>query len=116
MLLGARRIGVPLLVGSCGTGGADAQVDLVRDIVLEIAREEKLSFRLATIRSEQQKPYLLQRLEHLIILLPEVFWRRVERPVHPHVDAQPRDADAVRCFQQPGHPLFRRPPGHSRQV
>lgn len=62
MLKGARRIGVPLLVGSCGTGGGDAQVDLVRDIVLAIAREEKLSFRLATIRSEQHKPYLLERL------------------------------------------------------
>lgn len=62
MLLGARRLGVPLLIGSSGTAGADAQVDLVRGIVLEIAREEKLSFRLATIRSEQQKPYLLERL------------------------------------------------------
>jgi hypothetical protein len=62
MLLGARRLGVPLLVGSCGTAGADAQVDLVRGIALEIAREEKLSFKLATIRSEQRKPYLLERL------------------------------------------------------
>lgn len=63
MLLGARRIGVPLLIGSCGTGGADAQVDLVRGIALEIAREEGLSFKLATIRSEQSAGYLQQRLQ-----------------------------------------------------
>ncbi len=63
MLLGARRIGVPLLIGSCGTGGADAQVDLVRGLVLEIAREEGLTFTLATIRSEQSAEYLHQRLQ-----------------------------------------------------
>jgi len=62
MLVGARRLGIPLLIGSCGTGGADAQVELVRGMALEIAREEQLSFRLATIRSEQTKDYLLQRL------------------------------------------------------
>ena len=62
MLRGARRLGVPLLIGSCGTAGADAQVDLVRRLVLDIAREEKLSFELATILAEQPKEYLLQRL------------------------------------------------------
>jgi hypothetical protein len=62
MLVGARRLGVPLLIGSCGTGGADAQVDQMRELTLEIAREEKLSFELATIFSEQSPDYLLQRL------------------------------------------------------
>ena len=62
MLRGARRLGVPLLLGSCGPAGADAQVDLVRRLVLGIAREEKLSFELATILAEQPKEYLLQRL------------------------------------------------------
>jgi phage FluMu protein gp41 len=63
MLIGARRIGVPLLLGSAGTGGADAQVDLVRDIVVEIAAEEGLDFTLALVRSEVSKPWLLQKLE-----------------------------------------------------
>jgi hypothetical protein len=63
MLLGARRIGVPLLLGSAGTGGANAQVDLVRDIVTEIAAEERLTFTLALVRSEVSKPWLLQRLK-----------------------------------------------------
>lgn len=62
MLLGARRLGVPLLIGSCGTAGADAQVELMRAMVLEIAREEKLSFTLATLRSEQPAQLLRQRL------------------------------------------------------
>lgn len=62
MLLGARRLGIPLLIGSAGTGGADAQLDLVRGIAENIAHEEGLSFRLALIRSEQSKDYLRRRL------------------------------------------------------
>jgi hypothetical protein len=62
MLLGARRLGIPLLIGSCGTAGADVQVGTVRDWLLDIAREENLHFQLATIRSEQSKAYLTERL------------------------------------------------------
>jgi hypothetical protein len=61
MLLGARRIDVPLLLGSAGTGGADAQVELVRQIIEEIAAEENLSFTLALVRSEVDKDWLSQR-------------------------------------------------------
>lgn len=63
MLIGARRIGVPLLLGSAGTGGADAQVELVRGIVEEIAAEEGLAFTLALVRSEVDKPWLLRQLK-----------------------------------------------------
>src|SRR3954471_11552089 len=53
MLKGARRIGVPLLIGSAGTGGGDIQLEIVRELVNEIAAAEGLSFRLAVIHSEQ---------------------------------------------------------------
>ena len=62
MLLGARRLKVPLLIGSAGTGGNDAQVELVHGLVKEIAAAEGLSFKLALIRSEQKKDYLRKRL------------------------------------------------------
>ena len=62
MLLGRGRLGVPLIVGSCGTGGGDIGVNWMRDICLEIAQEENLNFRLALIRSEQEKGYLKRRL------------------------------------------------------
>jgi hypothetical protein len=41
--------------------GGDAGVDWMRDIVLEIARENGYTFRLALIRSEQDKAYLKRR-------------------------------------------------------
>lgn len=62
MLKGAQRLDIPLLIGSCGTAGGDAQVELMRDLVESIARHEGLSFELAVIRSEQKRDKLLQRL------------------------------------------------------
>jgi hypothetical protein len=62
MLKGARKLGIPLLIGSAGTGGGDLQLALVRRILEEIAVEESLSFRLAVIHSEQRKEDLKRRL------------------------------------------------------
>ena len=62
MLKGRARLGVPVILGSCGTGGGDEGVDWMRDIALEIAREEGLNFNLALVRSEQDKAYLKRRL------------------------------------------------------
>ena len=61
MLLGREALGVPLIVGSCGTAGGDAGLAWMRGICLEIAHEEGLSFRLALIRGEQDKAYLRRR-------------------------------------------------------
>lgn len=75
MLLGRQRAGakVPVIIGSCGFAGGDAGVAWMRDIVLEIAREEGLNFRMALIRSEQDKSYLQRRLAEgrILPLSPE---------------------------------------------
>jgi hypothetical protein len=62
MLTGARRAGIPLLIGSAGTAGADVHVEWFCEIVKEIAREDELAFRLAVIHAEQDKDYLRKRL------------------------------------------------------
>ena len=62
MLIGARRINVPLLIGSAGTAGGDAHVAWFCAIVKEIAAEESLDFKLAVIHAEQGKDYLKRRL------------------------------------------------------
>jgi len=86
MLKGRDRLGVPLIVGSCGTGGGDAGVDWMRDIALEIAREEGLHFRLALVRSEQDKGYLKRRLAEGRIRplnpAPELDEEVIERSAH----------------------------------
>ena len=62
MLLAGRAAKIPVIVGSSGTGGSDSQLQGHVDIVRRIAREEKLSFKLATIASEQDKSYLKKKL------------------------------------------------------
>ncbi|WP_069628173.1 acyclic terpene utilization AtuA family protein [Streptomyces niveus] len=62
LLLKARdRIGVPLIIGSCGTSGRDTGVDWVADITRTLAAEENLHFRLGLIYSDQPA----DRLQHL---------------------------------------------------
>ncbi len=48
----ACRQRIPLIIGSAGGGGGDPHVDIVRDVVLDIAASQRQSFRLAVIRSE----------------------------------------------------------------
>jgi hypothetical protein len=62
MIKGGRRDNIPVLVGSAGSAGGAPHLSRVRDIVLEIAAEENLSFRLALIHAEQDKAYLKKRL------------------------------------------------------
>jgi hypothetical protein len=44
---------IPLLIGSCGTSGCDMALDWMRDIALEVAREQGLAPRIALLYSEQ---------------------------------------------------------------
>jgi hypothetical protein len=55
MLRGARQLDVPLMIGSAGGAGGDRNLEWMQDILLEVAREEGLHFRLATIAAEQSK-------------------------------------------------------------
>lgn len=49
------RYGVPILIGSSGQAGGDLNVDWTRDIVVEIAREQGLTPKIALLYSEQDK-------------------------------------------------------------
>lgn len=56
LLMAARQeAAIPLLVGSCGTSGADAAVDWTLEIVLEIARAQGISPKIALLYAEQDK-------------------------------------------------------------
>jgi hypothetical protein len=81
MMIGARKIKVPLMIGTAGTGGNNEQLDTLAAMAKEIAAAEGLSFRLALIRAEQDKAYLKQRLREGRI-----------KPLHP---APPYDEGAI---------------------
>src|SRR3970282_702082 len=61
-LLGARRLNIPLLVGSAGTAGADAHLAWNFDIFKEIASGGKIAFPLALTYAQQDKGSLKRRL------------------------------------------------------
>jgi len=60
---------VPLVIGTAGTAGGDTHLEQTLEIVREIAREERLAFRLATIRSEMPRD-LIKRQARAVKVRP----------------------------------------------
>jgi Acyclic terpene utilisation family protein AtuA len=81
MLKAARQYEIPLLIGSAASAGADPNLAWAKEVLLDIAREEGLHFRLALIHSEQDRDYLKQRLR--------------EGRIHPLKPAPPLDEDVI---------------------
>ena len=60
-LMAARSTaGVPLLIGTAGTSGADSAVEWMLDITLEIAKERGEKLKIATLKSGQEKQAIIQ--------------------------------------------------------
>src|SRR6516225_2592880 len=55
MLRAAVAQRIPMLIGTCGGAGGELHLQLVVDLVREIAREERLHFPMAVIHAEQSK-------------------------------------------------------------
>jgi hypothetical protein len=82
LTLGARSLGIPLLIGSCGGSGGDWNLQWTWEILQEIAREEDLHFKTALIHAEPPRDVLLEK------------WRANRfRPLDP---APPLDEDILR--------------------
>ncbi|MEK6593897.1 MAG: acyclic terpene utilization AtuA family protein [Pseudomonadota bacterium] len=107
ILLAARAARVPAIIGSACTSGSDSQLARLVGIAREIAREEKLNFRLAAIHSEQNKDYLKRKLREGKISplanAPVFDEQVIERSAHivgmagvePFVEALENGADVV---------------------
>jgi hypothetical protein len=52
MVQGAREVGAPMVIGTCGGAGADPHLDGFRDMVGRICSDEGLSLRMALIHAE----------------------------------------------------------------
>ncbi len=55
VLVAARRLGIPLIIGSAGTAGARPHLDATLRIVRDIATEQGLHFRLAWIHADMPR-------------------------------------------------------------
>jgi len=82
MIVGARSRDIPLIIGSCGGGGANAHVDIVAGMAREILEAEGLSARLAVLKTEPDRDLIVKRMR--------------EGRVHALHPAQPLDEDDIR--------------------
>ena len=62
MLKAACELGIPLVVGTAGGCGADVHVAREVEIIREIAKEQKLTFKMAVVSSEFEKDTLVEYL------------------------------------------------------
>jgi hypothetical protein len=107
MLLAARAAKIPVIVGSACTSGSDPQLARLTGIARDIAREEKLSFKLAAIHSEQDKSYLKRKLREgkisRLANAPDLDEKVIDRSAHivgmagiePFVEALEHGAEVV---------------------
>ena len=107
ILLAARAAKIPAIIGSACTAGTDGQLERLAGIARTIAREEKLSFKLATIASEQDKGYLKRKLRERRITplanAPELDDAVIDRAAHivgmcgiePYVEALQNGAEVI---------------------
>jgi len=63
MLKASCNLNIPLVIGTAGGSGADVHVAREVDIIRQIAKEEKLSFKMAVISSEFKKETLIEELK-----------------------------------------------------
>lgn len=54
---------IPYIIGSAGTAGGDAHIEIVREIISEISKDKNLSFKMAIIHTEITKDYLKNKLK-----------------------------------------------------
>ncbi len=62
MLLAAVPRGIPVVISTCGGAGGEPHLQFMAELVREIAREEKLDFRLALIHAEQDRAFIKKQL------------------------------------------------------
>lgn len=64
MLVEARKLGVPMIIGSAGDTGTDSKVDMFVDIIIDLAKKHKIpKFKLGYFHSEVDRVYLLKKLK-----------------------------------------------------
>lgn len=63
LLEAACELNIPLIIGSAGGSGGKPHLERDRQILFEIARERRLTFKLTTISAELDKAHLLEQLK-----------------------------------------------------
>lgn len=86
-LIAARKKDIPLIIGSAGGSGARPHVDFFCDILLDLAKKDKMSFKLAVIYADLDKDFILQNFEDAKISpcgpVPELTTEKIKKCTNP---------------------------------
>jgi len=105
---GVRRK-IPVVIGTAGGSGAAPHLNWCKEIILEIAREEKLSFRLGIIPADIPKPLVLKAVKENTLkplpFVPPVDLQAVEETpymvaqfgVEPVIEAHRNGCEVILC-------------------
>lgn len=109
MLKAARKLDIPLVIGSAGGSGAEPHLEREINIIREVAAEEKLSFKLAIVHAEFTKEFVINELRaghiHPLGPVPEANEKDIDESTHivaqmgtePIIAALQEGADVVLC-------------------
>lgn len=90
MLVAGVEAGIPVVIGTAGGSGAQPHLEWCREIVLEIAREEGLSFKMAVIPTDVDKATVHAALDageiEALDLVPPLTHEAID--ASPHIVAQ----------------------------
>ena len=118
MLQAAVDRDIPMIVGTSGGAGGDPHLQWTREIVEEIARENRLHFKMALIHCEQTKEYLSKKLAQGKIKplwpLPPLRQETIDRSstivgmagVEPYIKALGGGAQVVLCGRSDDAAIF----------
>jgi len=113
MLVAGRKLNIPVIVGTAGGSGAEPHLQWCYDIIMEIAREEGLSFTMAVIPSDVPKDMVRRALHagtiESLSFVPPLTEEALDATTHlvaqlgpePLVEALRQGADVVlagRCY------------------
>ena len=86
VLLGARRLDIPLVIGSAGSAGAAPHLEATLAMIRDIARADGLSFRMGVLRADIPRPLLKDALRSGKVLgldgMPALSERDVDEAAH----------------------------------
>jgi hypothetical protein len=118
LIKAARKLNIPLLIGTAGGAGGIKNLEFLVDIVKEIAQENSLHFKLGVINTEINKDYLKGKLKQGRIStmgnLPELTEEEIDKSVHivglagaePFAMAVNNGADVVLCGRSSDTSIF----------
>jgi len=97
VLLAARQLNVPLIIGSAGTAGAKPHLEATLTILRDIAQQHELSFRVATVASDVPRHLLVRAAQEGRLQALDASGAALSLPVPDEIQIQSASHVVAQC-------------------